>query len=207
MAASAKSSADQYTYAAAPTVTSLSPAAGPIAGGTYITITGTALTGATAVSFGVTAATSFVVVNATTITAIAPAVIAGIVDVTVITPGGISTAVLHDKYTYQAVPTVTGISPVLARLLVARIVTITGTAFTGASWCNLWQQTATHVKWSNATAVTATVPANTTAGTVDVTITTPGGTSAAGTADQFTYQHPRPLPAFHRQPARLLAAP
>ncbi|MGA7797753.1 MAG: IPT/TIG domain-containing protein, partial [Methanoregula sp.] len=187
---SAKSSADQYTYAAAPTVTSLSPAAGPIAGGTNITITGTALTGATAVSFGVTAATSFVVVNATTITAIAPAVIAGIVDVTVTTPGGISTAVLHDKYMYQAVSTVTGISPVAGPLTGGTIVTITGTAFTGASGVTFGSTAATHVTVVNATAVTATVPANTTAGTVDVTITTPGGTSAVVPADQFTYQAP-----------------
>ena len=144
---SAKSSADQYTYAAVPTVTSLSPAAGPIAGGTNITITGTALTGATAVSFGVTAATSFVVVNATTITATAPAVIAGTVDVTVTTPGGISTAMLHDKYMYQAVPTVTGISPVAGPIVGGNVITITGTAFTGTISVTFGSKPATHVKW------------------------------------------------------------
>ncbi len=44
-----------------PTVTSVSPTAGPLAGGTYVTITGTGFTGATAVKFGSTAATSFTV--------------------------------------------------------------------------------------------------------------------------------------------------
>ena len=42
--------------AAAPTVSAVNPNAGPIAGGTSVTITGTNFTGATAVSFGGTAA-------------------------------------------------------------------------------------------------------------------------------------------------------
>ncbi|MCX2494903.1 Ig-like domain-containing protein, partial [Pedobacter sp. PF22-3] len=45
-----------YTQAvAAPTVTALSPTSGPTGGGTSVTITGTNFTGATAVTFGVTA--------------------------------------------------------------------------------------------------------------------------------------------------------
>ena len=46
---------DQYTYVPAPTVTGLSPTAGPTAGGTSVTITGTSFTGVSAVSFGATA--------------------------------------------------------------------------------------------------------------------------------------------------------
>ena len=52
---SATSSADQFTYLAAPTVTGISPTSGPEAGGTQCTITGTGFTGATAVNFGGTA--------------------------------------------------------------------------------------------------------------------------------------------------------
>ncbi|MGA7797131.1 MAG: IPT/TIG domain-containing protein, partial [Methanoregula sp.] len=182
---SAKSSSDQYTYAAVPTVTSLSPATGPIAGGTSVTITGTSLTGATAVSFGVTTATSFVVVNVTTITATAPAVIAGTVDVTVITPGGISAKSSADKYTYAAVPTVTGISPAAGPIVGGNVITITGTSLTGTTSVTIGGKPASSFKVTSATAVTATVPANTTAGTVDVTITTPGGT-ATGTG-AYTY--------------------
>ena len=62
---SATSAADQFTYTAAPTVTGLSPTSGPAAGGTLVTITGTGFTGATAVDFGTTAATSFTVVSDT----------------------------------------------------------------------------------------------------------------------------------------------
>src|SRR2546427_1462165 len=45
------SAADQFTYVSAPTVTSVSPTAGPTAGGTSVVITGTNLSGATAVTF------------------------------------------------------------------------------------------------------------------------------------------------------------
>ena len=54
---SATSPADQFTYVAAPTVTSISPTSGPTGGGTSVTITGTNLGGASAVDFGSNAAT------------------------------------------------------------------------------------------------------------------------------------------------------
>ena len=49
------------TLFAAPAVTGVSPAAGPFAGGTKVTITGTGFAGATAVGFGSAAATTFTV--------------------------------------------------------------------------------------------------------------------------------------------------
>ena len=64
----------------------MSPTAGPLGGGTLVTITGTGFTGATAVDFGTTPATDLTVVSDTTITADSPAG-TGTVDVTVTTPG------------------------------------------------------------------------------------------------------------------------
>ena len=107
---SATSSADQFTYVAAPTVSGMSPTAGPPAGGTLVTITGTGFTGATAVDFGTTAATNVTVVSDTTITADSPAG-TGTVDVTVTTPGGTSATSPADQFTYATAPTVTGMSP------------------------------------------------------------------------------------------------
>lgn len=83
-----------------PQVTALSPATGPAAGGTLITITGAYFTGATAVAFGVTAATDFEVISATKISAIAPAVAASTVQVKVTTPNGVSADTAADNYTY-----------------------------------------------------------------------------------------------------------
>ena len=73
----------------APTVTGISPVSGPTAGGTSVTISGTNLTGAAAVSFGSTAATNVAVLNASQITAASPPG-SGTVNVTVTTPGGTS---------------------------------------------------------------------------------------------------------------------
>ena len=89
-----------------PTVTGISPASGPTAGGTSVTISGTNFTGATAVSFGATAASSYTVDNGTQITATAPAGSNGNVHVTVTTAGGISAATSADQFTY-IVPTAT----------------------------------------------------------------------------------------------------
>jgi large repetitive protein len=93
----------QYTFIApAPTVTGISPNAGPTAGGTTVTITGTGFTGASAVSFGSTPATNFTVNSDTSITATAPAGLARAVDVTVTTLGSTSAGTTADEYTYQA---------------------------------------------------------------------------------------------------------
>src|SRR5215469_13496530 len=56
-----------------PAVTGVSPSAGPASGGTSVTLTGTGFTGATAVQFGGTAATSFTVNSDISITAVSPA--------------------------------------------------------------------------------------------------------------------------------------
>ena len=50
----ATSAADKFTYTVppVPTVTGVSPASGPSTGGTTVTVTGTGLTGASAVNFG-----------------------------------------------------------------------------------------------------------------------------------------------------------
>ncbi|MEI5679504.1 MULTISPECIES: putative Ig domain-containing protein [unclassified Mesorhizobium] len=85
---------------AAPTITSISPTSGPTAGGTSVVITGTNLTGATAVTFGSTAVISFTVDSATQITATTSAHAAGPVDVAVTTPGGSATAA--GAFTYDA---------------------------------------------------------------------------------------------------------
>ncbi|WP_219993581.1 S-layer homology domain-containing protein [Paenibacillus pabuli] len=100
---STTSAADQYTYIAMPTITSMSPTSGPTTGGTTVTLTGTNLTDATAVKFGATEATSYTVNSETSITATAPAGSAGTVDVTVTTPGGTSTTSAANQFTWFVV--------------------------------------------------------------------------------------------------------
>jgi CTP:molybdopterin cytidylyltransferase MocA len=93
--------ANGFTYAAAPTVASVTPNNGLAAGGTNVTIAGTGFVNGATVTFGGTAATNVVVVNGTTITATTPAHAAGAVTVTVTNPdtqGGS----LTNGFTYNA---------------------------------------------------------------------------------------------------------
>ncbi|MFJ8439966.1 IPT/TIG domain-containing protein [Kitasatospora griseola] len=171
----------------APTVTGLSPASGPRAGGTSVTITGTNLLGATAVTFGSTPAASFTVNSDTSITAVTPAHTAGAVDVTVTTASGTSAVVTANQYTYlKPAPVVTGISPIRGDVAGGTTVTITGTDLDGATAVNFGSTAATSFTVNSPTSITATAPAGS-AGTVDVTVTTDTGTSPAVTADQYTY--------------------
>ena len=125
--------ANAFTYGTFPTVTSVSPNVGPPAGGTSVTITGTRFTGATAVDFGATPATSFTVNSDTSITAGSPAGSAGTVDITVTTPGGTSATAAADQFTYETPPVITSLSPATGLPAGGTSVTITGTGFTGAT--------------------------------------------------------------------------
>lgn len=76
-----------------PTVTSLTPVSGSFKGGATVTIAGTDLEGASAVSFGSTPARSFRVSSETEVTAVAPPLAAlSRVPVTVTTPAGAATS-------------------------------------------------------------------------------------------------------------------
>ncbi|MBT0770667.1 IPT/TIG domain-containing protein [Kineosporia sp. J2-2] len=183
---SATSASDQYTYVAAPTVTAVSPVSGPTTAGTSVVITGTNLTGASAVRFGANPATSVTVNSATQITATAPAGGAGTVDVTVTTVGGTSATSSADQYTYVTGPVVTAVSPARGPLAGGTTVVVTGTGFTAASSVRFGASNATSYVVNSAFQITAVAPAGA-AGTVDVTVTTVGGTSATSTADQYVY--------------------
>ena len=88
-----------FTYVALPTITTVAPISGPVAGGTTITITGTNLIGASSVKVGGVAAT-ILTNTATVITAKTPAGTAGLKSMTVTTAGG--TATKANSFTYVA---------------------------------------------------------------------------------------------------------
>ena len=84
-------------------------------------------------------------------------------------------------------PTVTLIAPSTGSIVGGTSVVITGTGFTGETAVNFGTLPATGVVINSDSSITAIAPATSTAGIVNVTVTTPLGTSAIGTADQFTY--------------------
>ena len=89
-------------------------------------------------------------------------------------------------------PAVTGVNPSSGPTSGDTSVTITGTNLSGATSVSFGSNGATNVNVLSSTQITATSPPG--SGTVDVTVTTSGGTSATGPADRFTYNAPPPPP-------------
>jgi hypothetical protein len=183
---SATSSADQFTYVAAPVVTAVAASTGPTAGGTTVTITGTGLANATAVYFG-TAKAAIGTDTSTTIEVTSPSTTtAGAVDVTVMTAGGTSAKSSVDQFTYVAAPVVSAVAPSSGPTAGGTSVTINGSGLANASAVYFGTTKATIVN-DTSTTIEVTSPSTSMSGAVDVTVMTAGGTSAASSADQFTY--------------------
>jgi hypothetical protein len=174
-------------FTPSPTVTSLSPASGPAHGGTVVTVSGTNFAGTTAVDFGTKAGTQMSVVNADTLKVTAPAG-TGTVNVTVTTLGGTSAVSTKDRFTYFNPPTVSRLLPASGPARGSTVVTVSGTNLAGASAVHFGAKAGTHVTVVNADTVKVTAPSGT--GTVNVTVTTPGGTSAVSTKDRYAYFNP-----------------
>ncbi len=200
--------ADTYVYAPIPTITSVSPPAGVVAGGNTISIVGSGFqsnnggsadftvtqlnVGATPVTNTCPGAPCFAVVNSTHVNVQVPAESAGTVNVTVTTQGGTSGA---GSYTYAPIPTISSISPLAGPVSGGTTVTINGAGFSSGSAFTTTQVNVggTTVNEScpgtpcftvvSASQITVVVPANS-GGTVPITVTTVGGTS---TAAQYAY--------------------
>ncbi|HWD55693.1 MAG TPA: Ig-like domain-containing protein [Acidimicrobiales bacterium] len=186
--------ADVYTYVnAAPTVTGVTPDHGLTTGGVVVTVDGTnfGTTATTTVSFG-TATVPVLSVNGsgTELTARNPSDVAGTVDVTV-TVGDQTSAVNRpsDQFTYvvASTPTVSSISPSVGPITGGTAVTISGSNLGTATAVDFGSVSATSFTVNPDGTVTAVTP-HALAGLVHVTVTTPSGTSATGSADEFTYQ-------------------
>jgi hypothetical protein len=187
--------AGTFTFVAPPHVVDVTssvtgataPAAGPLAGGNTVKITGTGLAGATSVLFGTVPAT-VTADTATSVTATAPAVTApATVDVTVTTVGGTSPTVAADQYTYEAAPVVTSIIPDNGLLAGDTGVTITGSNLSTATAVDFGTQKASSFAVISPTTIDAYSPAAKAVGTVAITVVSPGGTSATSSADAFSY--------------------
>jgi hypothetical protein len=150
----------------APIVSSYSPAFGSI--GTTVTITGTNLGGATAVSFGGTAATSFTVNSPTSITGTVGSGTSGSVSVTTVE----GTATLAGFSFIPAPPAITSFTPSSAAI--GAQVTITGTNLSGATAVIFGNTDAASFSVNSATSITATVRPGTSG---SVSVTTAGGTA------------------------------
>ncbi len=177
---------DQFVVG--PVVSIVTPAGGPAAGGTQVTLLGANFTGATAVGFGSTQVTSglTVGVNGTSLTVTSPALSLGAYQLTVVTPSGTSLPTSAETFTAGA--TVTGLSPTSVSATSATTLTISGAELTGATQVTIGSQTISSGLTVDAagTTLTLTVPSGLAAGSYAVIVTTAAnGTSLPSTAAQL----------------------
>ena len=165
------------------TVTTLSPSAGPTAGGQKVIITGADLAGVTSVTFGGTGAT----IGSATATSIAvdtPPGAAGSVNVVVTTPAGSRT--LTGAYRFLSVPAISSILPASGSTAGGTSVTIGGTNLGNAISVTIGGVPAP-ITSNTATALVVVTPAHA-AGAVNVVVTTAGGSTTS--TNGYTYTVP-----------------
>ncbi len=163
----------KVTQAVAPTISSFTPTNG--CSGTSVTLTGANFTGATAVSFGGTAAASFTVVNDTTITAVMGAGATGAIAVT--TAGGTVNSSSSFTFVTTQTPAFTTIAPICSGASLSALPTTSTNAITG-TWSPALNNTAT-------TTYTFTPAAGQCANNATMTITVNTTTAPTAAAQNF----------------------
>ena len=179
-------SAGSFTYRKIPVISKLSPDTGPGKGGTTVTIDGKYYTSSTKVRFGAIYSTQVKKVSSTRLTAVAPAGVIGHASVQVKSSGGWSVASDANTFTYTAPPALTSLSVTEGSPSGGEPITIRGTAFTPDSTVDFGGTPATSVRVASSTELTAVIPAHPIE-QVQVTVTTPSGSSPATSAGLFQY--------------------
>jgi hypothetical protein len=167
-------------------------------GGSPVMVMGTNLGGATAVYFGTTPAI-IQGISPSSVSVMLPAHAAGTVDVTVVTPAGTSPTSPADQFTYQGGvgsggPVILTVSPKSGPTTGGLPALIYGSNLDGAI-AVYFGTTAAAIVSDNATTMEVRLPAHA-AGTVDVTVVTPNGTSPLSPQDQFTFTSGGLPPSF-----------
>ncbi len=175
-----------------PTITSVAPGTGNPGQTLSVVITGTYLSGATAVSFGQgISVTGFNADSATQITAnmvIDPAAELGTKEVRATTPGGTASA---SSFTVATMPAIVSVSPGSGMPGQTRAVTITGSGFSDVTAISFGQGVVVTdyiVNSASQIAVNIAIDAAAGLGSRDVSVTTPGGTATR--AGAFTVGKP-----------------
>jgi hypothetical protein len=179
----AATSVNGFTYVL-PAITGLSPASGNTNGGTFVNISGSGFALGLTVTFGGSPATN-IFNSETSISLRTPPHAAGSVNVVVTNPDG-STVTSVNAFTY-VLPTITSISPSSGNTGGGTFVNINGAGFGQGATVTFGGVPATNVS-SGETSISATTPAHA-AGTVNVVVTNPNGTSFT-TVNGFQYVLP-----------------
>ncbi len=180
-----------------PAVDGVDPTFGSPQGGTRAYVFGSNFTNASRVQMGGRPVNNFTVNGPSVIVMVTPPGSPGVVDVTVTTPAGTSVPAFGDQFTYAGRPIVTGLSLHGSYFEGGTLIQISGFNFSGATAVSFGGYAVTAFTLNAPSIFTANAPGTITLpvpaenqGLVDVTVTTPGGTSQGTYADQFVYVPP-----------------
>ncbi len=191
---SAGSPSIDFNYIAPPTITGIDRDAAREAGGTTVNVFGSGFSqSGLIVRVGGTVVSGPIVQDDGRITITTPAG-SGKVSISVSTDFGTSADTPADDFTYVPPPVITGLSPNRSIANVVHIVTISGRNLTDATLVMFGSDPAAITSVS-ATEIEVTAIGSA-EGVVDVSVTTPYGTSANTAADDFTFGEPPTLTSF-----------
>lgn len=191
-------SAGTVEAAPAPTITAVSPATGPMAGGATVTITGAGFDPAATVDFGGSAGVVGVA-TATSITVATPAHAPASVLITVTNPDGQSATISGGYRFLGPLPTLTIVAPATGSTIGGTSITLTGTEFASGATVTVGGRVATSVSVTSATLLTAVTPWGV-AGPADIIVTNADGQSVT-LAASFTYTQAPPPTVTALSPA------
>jgi YVTN family beta-propeller protein len=152
---------------------SMSPSAGPTAGGNLITIRGSQLATASQVLFGSVPALPIIVSDSQLDVPVPPGEAAGSVPLTITTAGGLATGTLSYRYIAPPVPGV--LNPTTGSVVGGNVITISGQNLTTTAMVTI-RGTVAQFSIGSSTLLSVVVPAAPAPGPADVTITTAAGT-------------------------------
>jgi hypothetical protein len=171
-------------------ISKVSPSAGPLAGGTTVTVTGKGLRAVRRVTFGGLAGTHLVIRSATRLTVRAPKHTTGSVAVRLVLANGAKTPETSKAtFGYIPKPSVQSVSPSSGMGSGGTVVTITGSYLKRTQRVLFGSTPGKKLTILSPSKVRVTSPGHTPT-TVRVTVVTPGGATAAKT--QFTFK-PNPI--------------
>ncbi|MFJ1270232.1 IPT/TIG domain-containing protein, partial [Legionella lytica] len=141
----------------------------------------------TTLTIGGVAATSVVMVNATTLTATTPVYVSGALVKDVVVTNSVGSATLTGGFTYTAIaPTLTGLSPTTGPVSGNTTITLSGSGFIPGATVTVGGIAATNVTVVNATTITASTPAYV-SGSLTVDVLVNNGVGSASLMGGFTY--------------------
>jgi hypothetical protein len=185
-----------YTYRAPPTITGISPIAGPLAGGQTVTLTGTGFMSGLDILINGTSCTSINRINATTATCVTNVEVAGSYAVTA-TNLDAQTVTQAGFYEYIPAPTVTSISPAFGDVAGGTTVTVTGTGFhSSGQTATIDGVACTSPAYVNGTTFTCVTGAHITATALTMIATNTVDGQVSPAAGSFDYKGPPVLTEF-----------